>query len=161
MAREYVLERKQLIRRPLEEVFAFFSDVGNLEAITPPWLYFQILTPRPILIQAGMLIDYRIRLCGIPLKWRTKIDSYEPLVRFSDTQVRGPYQFWHHTHEFKATAEGVLMTDHVRYAIPLGPLGVVARWLFVRRQLQQIFDYRAAKIETLLSPTMIPASSAS
>ena len=151
MSREYVLEREQLIRRPLEEVFAFFSNVSNLEIITPPWVYFQILTPQPIVMRAGTVMDYRIRLCGVPMKWRTLIETFEPNLRFSDTQVRGPYQYWHHTHEFQQTPEGVRMNDHIRYAIPLGPLGDFARWLFVRRQLEQIFNYRQAKIVELLN----------
>jgi ligand-binding SRPBCC domain-containing protein len=151
MGREYLLERQQLIRKPLSEVFQFFSDAANLEIITPPWLYFKILTPQPIPMQTGTTIDYRIRLCGVPLRWRTLIDTFEPQLRFSDTQLRGPYQYWHHLHEFQETSQGVLMTDRVRYAIPYGPLGEFARWLFVRRQLDQIFDYRFKKIDELFA----------
>ncbi len=100
MPRTYTLERTQLIPRPLREVFPFFSEANNLEAITPAFLQFKILTPGPIALQAGTLIDYRIRFLGIPMYWRTRIETFDPPVRFTDTQVRGPYRLWHHTHEF-------------------------------------------------------------
>lgn len=151
MNKEYLLERTQVIRRPLAEVFPFFADAANLEIITPPWLGFRILTPGPIEIQSGTLIDYRIALCGVPLKWRTRIESFETPVRFVDTQVWGPYDFWHHTHEFSEIPEGTRMVDRVRYRIPWGPIGELARWLFVDRQLKMIFDYRYAKIEELMN----------
>src|SRR5262245_19539074 len=102
MPQTYRLERTQWIDLPLEEVFAFFADATNLEAITPPWLHFRILTPRPIELAAGTLIDYQLSLFKIPFCWRTRIDSFEPPHRFVDTQIRGPYRFWHHTHEFTA-----------------------------------------------------------
>jgi ligand-binding SRPBCC domain-containing protein len=150
MAQTYRLVRTQLIPRPLAEVFPFFADAGNLEAITPPWLHFRILTPRPIQITSGALIDYRIRVLGIPLKWRTRIDAFEPPHRFTDTQVRGPYKLWLHTHEFEETPDGTLMTDRVDYQLSLGPIGWMARVLFVRRQLEQIFDFRYEAVERLL-----------
>ena len=118
MPRTYTLERTQL-----REVFPFFSDAKNLEAITPPYLQFKILTPGPIALQAGTLIDYRIRLLGIPMYWRTQIESFESPLRFTDIQIRGPYRLWHHTHQFLDTPEGTLMTDLVRYQMPFGPLG--------------------------------------
>ncbi len=152
MPHTYTLERQQLIRRPLAEVFAFFSDAANLERITPAFVGFQILTPRPIKIQSGTLIDYKIRLCGVPLKWRTRIEDFQPPFRFTDTQLRGPYQLWHHTHEFQEVSEGTLMIDRVRYQIPLGPLGRAAHAIFVRRTLGRIFDFRYRAIERLLPP---------
>ena len=142
MAAIHRLQRAQLIPRPLPEVFAFFADAGNLEMITPPTLGFEILTPRPIRMHAGTLIDYRLRLFGIPFRWQTRIETFEPLVRFTDVQLRGPYRRWHHLHEFFATTDGTLVVDTVDYALALGPLGSVAHALFIGRTLAQIFDYR-------------------
>jgi hypothetical protein len=138
----WVLEREQLVPTPVEEVFAFFSEARNLEELTPPFLRFQIVTPLPIAMHEGTLIDYRIRLFGVPMRWRTRIDVWEPNVRFVDRQVRGPYALWRHLHAFEEVPGGTRMTDRVDYAIGLGPLGTVARSLFVRRQLETIFDYR-------------------
>jgi len=152
MPHTYTLQRQQLIRRPHDEVFAFFSDAANLERITPDFVGFQILTPRPIQIQSGTLIDYKIRLFGMPLKWRTRIEDFQPPARFTDTQLRGPYRLWHHAHEFHEVPEGTLMIDRVRYQIPLGPLGRLAQALFVRRTLARIFDFRYQAIERLLPP---------
>jgi ligand-binding SRPBCC domain-containing protein len=118
----YTLQRRQFIPRLRADVFAFFSDAGNLEAITPPSVHFHILTPRPIVLQEGTLIDYRLRLLGVPMKWRTRIESFEPPHRFSDTQVRGPYKLWRHTHEFHDQDGGTLMIDHVAYQLSLGPI---------------------------------------
>lgn len=149
MPRTYTLERTQLIPRPLQDVFPFFSDAKNLEAITPPFLQFKILTPGPIAMQAGTIIDYRIRLVGLPMNWQTRIETFEP-HRFSDIQVRGPYRLWHHTHEFVETSERTLMTDLVRYQMPLGPLGTLVHALWTDRTLERIFDYRFAKVAELL-----------
>ena len=146
-----ILEREQLLRRPLEEVFGFFADALNLEAITPPWLRFQVLTPTPIEMRTGTLIAYRMRLRGVPVSWLTRIESWEPQVRFIDTQLRGPYRLWHHTHSFEASAQGTLMRDRVRYELPLGPLGGLAHIAFVRGELERIFDYRSAKIAGMLA----------
>jgi ligand-binding SRPBCC domain-containing protein len=127
-------------------VFAFFEDASNLARITPPFLGFQILTPPPIAMGSGTLIDYRIRLYGVPMVWRTRIEDYEPGVRFVDRQLRGPYRFWVHTHEFNDVPHGTSMTDRVEYQLPFGPLGAVSHALFVRRTLARIFDYRRAVI---------------
>lgn len=145
----YVLERIQRIPKPRDEVFAFFADAQNLEQMTPRWLAFQILTPRPIRMHEGTLIDYRIALFGIPMSWRTRIEAWQPDERFVDTQLRGPYRRWHHTHTFEAIDGGTLMLDRVEYALPLGPLGTIAHALFVRRQLDMIFEHRRATIEAV------------
>ena len=142
----HTLVREQRLPGPPQEVFPFFADAGNLEAITPPWLAFSITTPRPIEMRQGALIEYRLRLHGLPIRWLTVIADWEPGVRFVDTQVRGPYALWHHTHEFEPDGDGTLMRDTVRYALPLGPLGVLAHRLFVARDLERIFDYRAAAL---------------
>lgn len=150
MAKTYILEHEQFIPRPLAEVFPFFADAGNLEAITPEFLNFRILTPRPIPMHPGSLIDYQIKLFGVPMKWRTRIEEFEPPNRFVDVQLRGPYKLWHHTHEFREVEGGTLMTDRVRYQLYLGPLGWLAHALWVRRTLTRIFEHRRQTIERLL-----------
>lgn len=145
------LERTQVIPRPREEVFSFFEDATNLARITPPFLGFEILTPPPIRMSSGTLIDYRIRLFGAPLRWRTEIEVYEPAVRFVDRQLSGPYRVWRHTHVFRDVAGGTEMVDEVDYAIGFGPLGDVAHGLFVKRTLARIFDYRARTVASLFA----------
>ena len=103
--------------RPREEVFAFFSDARNLDAITPPWVCFRMLTPAPVEMKAGALIDYKLRVHGIPIRWRSKITEWEPPVRFVDEQLRGPYRLWIHEHEFESRDGGTLVRDYVRYAV--------------------------------------------
>lgn len=150
--RVYRLERVQHIPRPLEEVFAFFAEAQNLESLTPDSLRLRIVTPLPLLIQVGSLIDYRLQLFGMPFHWRTRIETFEPPRRFTDVQVVGPYRLWHHTHEFQQTLDGTCMVDRVDYALPFAMLGTLAHALFVRRTLQQIFEYRAQRLVTLLPP---------
>jgi len=145
----HLLERTQLIPRPRREVFEFFADAHNLERITPPELRFRILTPDPIVVGPGTLIDYRLSLFGVAFSWRTRIEAYEPDVRFVDVQLRGPYQRWHHTHTFDDAPGGTLMRDRVEYQLPLGPLGGLAHALLVRRQLRAIFDHRREVIDRL------------
>ena len=139
---------------PVEEVFGFFADAGNLQKITPAELGFRILTPSPT-IGEGARIDYRLRLCGVPFKWKTVITAWEPPHRFVDLQLRGPYKEWIHTHRFEPTAEGTLIGDDVRYRLPLSPFGEVAQPL-VRRQLERIFTYRHEAIRRLLVPGTEP-----
>ena len=138
----YVLQREQFLPVSAEEAFDFFADAFNLELITPPWLNFRVDTPRPIEMRAGSMIEYRLRLHGVPVRWLTRIESWEPGARFADVQLRGPYRHWHHTHTFEARDGGTLMRDVVRYSLPLGPLGRLARALIVRRDLDRIFDFR-------------------
>jgi ligand-binding SRPBCC domain-containing protein len=138
----HVLERDQLIPREREEVFAFFSDAFNLEAITPPWLGFRVVTPGPVEMSAGTLIEYRLKLHGLRMNWLTRIEIWEPGRRFVDTQVRGPYRLWRHTHVFEDHPVGTLVRDRVSYEIPAGPLGELVRLLIVRRDLDRIFDHR-------------------
>jgi Uncharacterized conserved protein len=147
----YRLERRQFIPRPVVDVFPFFADASNLETITPPSLKFRILTPQPIEIRAGTMIDYRLALLGIPFRWRTRIESFDPPHRFTDVQERGPYRLWNHTHEFRDHDGGTLMVDTVNYQLPMGPLGGLAHCLFVERQLRHIFDYRYQVIERLMA----------
>ena len=137
------LEREQLVKRPVDAVFEFFSEVNNLEAITPPWLQFRVCgssTPR---IEGGSMIDYRLRIHGLPIRWRSHISMWNPPFGFTDEQVSGPYKLWVHRHTFVETDEGVLVRDHVKYSVPGGRL---IHWLFVERDLRQIFDYRAQSL---------------
>jgi ligand-binding SRPBCC domain-containing protein len=143
---EHVLERSQILPGEPGEVFAFFADAHNLEDITPPWLGFRIVTPRPIAMRVGALIEYRLTLHRVPVRWLTRIEEWEPGLRFVDTQIRGPYRLWHHTHTFEAHSDGTLVRDRVRYAIPLGPAGELAHRLLVRRDLERIFDHRQAAV---------------
>lgn len=143
----HVLRREQRLPAPPAEVFPFFAEAGNLEAITPPWLRFAIVRPRPTDLRAGTLIEYRLHLHGVPVSWLTRIEEWIPGERFVDAQLRGPYAMWHHTHEFEADGEGAtLMRDTVRYALPYGPCGELAHRLFVARDLAAIFDYRAERV---------------
>jgi ligand-binding SRPBCC domain-containing protein len=144
------LERVQRVPRSLVDTFAFFTDAENLEAITPPFLGFDILTPRPVHMGAGTLLDYRLRLFGVPFSWRTRIEVFEPSRRFSDVQVRGPYRRWHHLHEFHAIEDGTLVVDRIDYEVPLGPLGSLAHGLVVGRTLTRIFDHRRQQVARLL-----------
>ena len=139
----YVLERRQIVRRPRAEVFPFFADAANLERLTPPFLGFDILTPLPIEMKAGARIDYRIRSSGVPMRWQTVIEEFVPGERFVDVQIKGPYRRWRHTHTFRDVAGGTELGDRVEYELPLGVLGRVAHRALVRRQLRAIFDYRA------------------
>jgi ligand-binding SRPBCC domain-containing protein len=146
----HVLERDQVIPRERDEVFAFFADAFNLEAITPPWLGFRVITPGPIGMASGTPIEYRLKLHGLRVDWLTSIEIWEPGRRFVDTQVRGPYRLWRHTHLFEDHPNGTLVRDRVSYAIPLGPLGELARLLFVRRDLDRIFDHRQVAVAEAL-----------
>jgi ligand-binding SRPBCC domain-containing protein len=143
MPKAHLLEREQRIRLPIGEAFAFYGDAINLELITPPWLGFEVITPRPIEMGVGTLIEYRLRLHRVPVRWRTRIEAWEPPHRFVDAQVRGPYSLWEHTHTFEEDGpEATIIRDRVHYSIPFGPLGELADRLLVRRDLKQIFDYR-------------------
>lgn len=141
------LEAHIRVGKPIGNVFAFFADPGNLEAITPPWLRFRIRTPPPIEMRAGTLIDYRLRLHCIPMRWRTEISVWEPPFRFVDRQLRGPYDLWEHTHTFTECAGGTLVSDSVRYRVPGGRL---VETLFVERDLRRIFQYRRDRLGELL-----------
>ncbi len=150
----YVLERTQIIERSLTDTFSFFSDAFNLEKITPEFLRFKILTPRPLAMRAGTVIEYSLSLFGIPFKWKTLIEQWEPGVKFVDRQLKGPYALWVHTHSFEAVgADRTLMKDRVEYQLPLGILGEVAHTLFVRKTLQKIFTHRAEITARLLTPS--------
>jgi ligand-binding SRPBCC domain-containing protein len=141
------LHREQVLDAAPETVFAFFADARNLEAITPPLLRFRVITPDPIEMGVGTFIQYRLRLHGVPIRWDTLIQAWDPPHRFVDVQVRGPYRLWRHIHEVLALGDGrSVMRDTVSYDVGFGPLGELADRLVVRRDLEAIFDYRAAAV---------------
>lgn len=144
------LEREQLVKRPRKDVFDFFARAENLERITPPWLSFRLLTPGPIDMSPGTLIDYRLRLHGLPLRWTSRIEDWEEEHRFVDAQLHGPYRSWRHLHEFEPVGAGTRVRDRVEYALPLGRWGDVLGMPLVRRDLGLIFDYRATAVARLL-----------
>jgi ligand-binding SRPBCC domain-containing protein len=148
----HTLRREQRLPGSPADVFAFFGDARNLEAITPPLLRIQVMNADEFVMGPGALIRYHLRVHRVPVGWLTAIRAWDPPHRFVDEQLRGPYALWHHTHTFEPSpdGDGTLMRDVVRYALPLGPLGEVARRLFVARDLEAIFDYRAEKIRELL-----------
>jgi ligand-binding SRPBCC domain-containing protein len=150
--RVYTLERHQQIDLSRREVFRFFSDAFNLERITPRFLSFRILTKRPVVMGPGTLLEYRLSLFGIRFYWQTRIEEWRPEEYFVDVQLKGPYALWRHTHSFEElSGERTLMRDRVEYAVRFGPLGRLAHWLFVRRSLKRIFDYRAEMTARLLA----------
>ena len=150
-AHVHTLHREQRLPGSPGDVFAFFGDARNLEAITPPLLRFRVLDPDAIVMGTGALIRYRLRVHRVPVGWLTAIREWDPPHRFVDEQLRGPYALWHHEHTFEPLPHGsTLMRDEVRYALPLGPLGELARKLFVARDVEAIFDYRAERIRELL-----------
>lgn len=138
----YVLEAAQWINRPRDEVFAFFSEAKNLEEITPKWLSFRIDKMSTPQIQEGTLIDYKLRIKGVPARWRTLISSWVPKKSFVDEQLKGPYKTWHHTHSFEDLQGGTLMTDRIIYRPPMGPIGDIARELMIKHDVQKIFQHR-------------------
>ncbi len=139
---------QQIIQAPLAEVFRFFSDAANLERLTPPWLGFEVLTPAPIEMAAGALIDYRLRWRGVPLRWRTEIEIWEPTHRFVDRQIRGPYRLWRHEHRFEEHRGGTMVADRIEYAAIGGRL---AHFLAVDRDVETIFAYRRQALQSVFS----------
>lgn len=143
---DYELETEIVIPCPIMDVFEFFAQPENLETITPPWLNFKIITPGPIVMQAGALIDYQLKLHGIPLRWRTEITEWVPGERFVDTQLKGPYHLWRHLHTFEEHTDGTLARDHVTYSVYGGAL---INRLFVQGDVERIFKYRLERLKTL------------
>ena len=145
----YSLERTQVVPRSLDESFAFFADPHNLEAITPAWLHFRIFEA-PTELRRGAVLRYRIRLIGAPIRWRTEITAWAPPHGFTDVQVAGPYPLWEHAHRLRPVPGGTEIYDHVRYRVPGGPLAPIVQRV-VGRWLDQIFEYRRAKLAELLA----------
>ncbi len=150
---ENILESTQWIPRPVSEVFSFFSLETNLETLTPEFLGFKVIGKSTPEMGEGTLLHYRLSIHGVPVKWTTRIESWELNKKFVDTQLKGPYALWYHTHEFIEKDGGTQMTDRVRFKLPLGPLGeLVAGW-YVRQDVRKIFEYRTKKIEALFPKT--------
>lgn len=144
------LKTWQWLPRPREEVFRFFSDARNLQRITPEFLHFEVLSPGPVEMRRGALIDYRLRLRGVPMRWRTEITSWDPPLRFSDIQVRGPYAEWIHTHTFEEENGGTLVRDEVRYRLwgPAFATALINRFL-VAPDTKRIFEFRHKALEEI------------
>jgi len=147
----YKIKTEQFIKCSLAEVFDFFSRPENLSEITPPEINFRILTPLPLEMKQGTVIDYMIKLFKIPVHWRTLITTYEPPHRFVDEQIKGPYTLWHHTHIFKEVSGGVEIHDSVSYSIPFGLLGKLLHILWIKRGLVRIFEHRKNVIDQIFS----------
>lgn len=145
------LEREIKINKPQDEVFSFFSKAENLNLITPPELHFEILSPLPIEMKKGTEIDYRIKLKGIPMKWKTLISEWDPPNSFTDTQLKGPYKIWIHKHTFIAQSEYTLVKDEVLYQPKGFLLEPLINKLFVEKNLNYIFNYRTKKLNELLN----------
>ncbi len=143
----FTLVREQTVRRSLEEVFGFFSDPSNLETLTPSWLKFRVLGSSTPAMEAGTTIDYRLRVRGFPIRWRSLISTWQPPFEFVDEQVLGPYSSWVHRHLFRESEDGVVVSDRVEYSVPGGHL---IHKLLVRRDLEQIFDHRRQSLAELL-----------
>lgn len=151
----YSLDREQRVDEPLEQVFAFCARPENLALITPQSLDFHLLTPSPIVMEQGRIIDYTIRVLGVRLRWRSLISTYRAPHCFVDEQLRGPYSFWHHTHRFIGEGPGTRLIDEVRYALPTflpKPLAAAVHRWHVQPALKYIFDYRREQIARLFGP---------
>ena len=144
------IKRSQLVPLPLEDAFAFFADAYNLEALTPPWLRFRILTPRPIPMKKGATIEYVLTTHRLPVRWRTEIIEWRPRRRFVDKQVEGPFRLWEHTHAFEERHDGTMIRDTVLYRMPYGALGAIGHRILIARDLERIFDYRRDAVDRLL-----------
>jgi ligand-binding SRPBCC domain-containing protein len=146
-----VFEAAQTVPVPRDEVFAFFSDPRNLEAITPPWLNFRIVERSTEDVRKNSVFTYRLKVHGIPMTWKSLISEWVPGERFVDEQIRGPYALWHHTHTFEDAAGGTRIGDRVLYRLPLAPLGDWIAGRFVDADVRKIFEYRRGRIEELLA----------
>lgn len=146
----YTLECRQWVPQSPPATFAFFERPQNLSLITPPSLGFRILTPEPVTMSRGLVIDYRVRVLGVPVHWRSLIAEYDPPHGFRDVQVIGPYRLWDHRHRFRRDGAGTTVEDVVVYELPLGPVGALVHRLAVRRRLEAIFAHRRRRIGELL-----------
>jgi len=152
------LETSQVFAAGLDRTFAFFADAANLERITPPFLRFRVLTPLPMAMGEGARLTYALRLHGVPIRWVTCIDAWEPGRRFVDRQLSGPYALWVHEHTFEPVADGTLVRDRVDYALPFDPWSRPAHALLVRPDVEKIFAYRRRVMAEILGgPAEAPA----
>ena len=148
----YNLKFEQKIDLPVSDVFDFFSKPENLSLITPSRLKFDIITPTPLEMKDGQLIDYSLKIMYvIKLHWRTLITHFEKPVKFIDQQIKGPYSLWHHTHKFKKIDGGTLIIDELRYAIPFGFIGRLIHFLYIKHDIKSIFEYRHKNLDKIFS----------
>ncbi len=147
-----ILQTQQWLPRSIDEVFPFFADAANLERITPPWLEFRIVTPTPIEMRVGTLIDYRLKVRGVPVRWRTRIAAWDPPYSFVDEQVRGPYRLWRHLHTFEPVDGGTFCRDRVEYRAPLHAL-MAAR--LVTPDVERIFGFRHEALAAIFTPEAV------
>jgi len=138
----YKIEYQTILKKSVQEVFPFFANAENLDAVTPPWLKFEILTPLPIEMKIGTMVDYRLRFHGVSIRWRSEITEWNPPHKFTDVQLKGPYRFWKHEHFFVLEGNQTRMIDRVEYAVPGWIFAPIVHSLFVKRDLEKIFDYR-------------------
>ncbi len=150
--RTRTLDGEMWLPLDIQAVFAFFSNAENLEALTPPWVRFDILTPKPIVLAKGALIDYQLRIHHVPIRWRTEITVWNPPIQFVDEQLRGPYKLWVHRHDFEERDGGTWVRDHVDYRAPGWILEPIINRVLVARDLRAIFTYRQQRIRELLAP---------
>ena len=148
----YNLEFEQFIDLPIEDVFDFFSKPENLSLITPPRLRFDILTPTPLEMKEGQLIDYSLKILYlIKLHWRTLITDYQKPYKFIDQQIKGPYTLWHHTHIFEEKDGGTLIKDNLKYVIPFGWIGRAIHFIYIKHDINGIFQYRHKILNDIFS----------
>ena len=148
----YTLKKEQIIPRNILDVFNFFSKPENLSVITPSKMGFKILTPSPIEMKEGALIDYTVKIIGLPIRWTTLITKYDPPNLFIDQQLKGPYSMWHHTHNFKKLNDNeTLIEDIVIYSVPYSFIGGLIHSLYIKRDLEKIFSYRSKKIKEIFN----------
>jgi|TARA_B110000914_G_C15255716_1_gene350637 ligand-binding SRPBCC domain-containing protein len=138
----YTFKKEQFVSSDMDTVFDFFSRPENLEKITPPAMGFHIMTPKPIEMREGAIIDYTVNIMGIPARWRTMITGYKKNQFFIDEQLKGPYSYWHHKHSFKTVEGGVNIVDEITYALPLEAFRTIVHPLFIKPQLRKIFSFR-------------------
>ena len=148
----HTIERTQIVRRPIDETFRFFTDPRNLKRLTPEYLGFKFLETPPPTLHVGSTVDYQIRLYGVPIHWRTRIEFVQAPAKFVDVQEKGPYALWRHRHMFSDAGHGrTEIKDQLEYALPLWPAGEVAYYLFVARSLREIFDYRETELAAIIA----------
>ena len=148
----YTLNKEQKVQKNILDVFDFFSKPENLAILTPKRMGFTILTPSPIEMKEGTLIDYTVKIMCIPIRWRTLITKYAPPNIFIDQQLKGPYSMWHHTHTFeKINDKETLIKDTITYGVPFGFIGNIVNFLYIKKDLEFIFSYRKQKIEEIFS----------
>jgi ligand-binding SRPBCC domain-containing protein len=145
------LESETWLPARIDEIFAFFSDARNLERLTPAWLRFHIVTPLPVAVSLGTLIDYRLKIHGLPVRWRSEITAWEPPRRFVDEQRKGPYKKWVHTHTFEARDGGTCVRDHVEYQVPGLICEPLLHRFMVGPDLRAVFAYRKKVLEGVFS----------